>query len=93
MSITKKLFGKLSDGTEVYRYTLKNKNGMTAEILNFGGILQSLVFDETDVVLTHKTAKDYTNNPAYLGAIVGRNSNRIEKAEFELNGKVYKLSG
>ena len=28
MSIKKKLFGKLADGTEVYRYTLKNKNGM-----------------------------------------------------------------
>ena len=42
MSITKKLFGKLADGTEVYRYTLKNKNGMKVKILSYGGTIAQI---------------------------------------------------
>ena len=42
MSITKKLFGKLADGTEVYRYTLKNKNGMKMKVMTYGGTVTEL---------------------------------------------------
>ena len=42
MSITKEFYGKLSDGREVYRYTLVNKNGMTIKVLNYGGVVTEL---------------------------------------------------
>ena len=42
MSIKKKLFGKLADGTEVYRYTLKNKNGMKMKVMTYGGTVTEL---------------------------------------------------
>ena len=42
MSITKELFGRLSDGREVYIYTLKNANGMTVRLSEFGAAIVSL---------------------------------------------------
>lgn len=89
INVTK--FDVLED-KDILCYKLENKNGMSMEVLNFGGVIQSLVFDGTDVVLTHKNAADYMDNDANLGVLVGRNSNRIANAEFTLNGKTYKLA-
>lgn len=97
MSITKRPFGKMEDETEVYIFTLKNSNGMTAEITNYGGIVVRLfVADKNkkfdDVVLGFDTLEDYVNNnKPYFGAIIGRHANRIEDSKFELNGIQYQL--
>src|SRR4051812_17309896 len=40
--ITKTSFGKTTDGTAVDLYTLTNKNGVTAKITNYGGIVTEL---------------------------------------------------
>ena len=88
--ISSKFFGKSSAG-EVNAYTLDNGKGLVAEILDLGGIIRRIVFDGTDVVLGRETAEGCLMGGGYLGAAVGRNSNRIEGCEFELNGKVYKL--
>lgn len=91
MSIEKKQFGVL-DNKEVFSYILDNGKGLQAEILTLGGIIRRLVFCGTDVALGRDTADAYKNDPTYFGALVGRNSNRIENCEFELNGKLYKLN-
>ena len=88
--IEKKIFGEI-DGEKVYLYTLENKNGTIVEVLNYGGIIRKLVYKGVDVVLGRDTLDEYLNNEGYFNALIGRNSNRIENAEFELNGKVYKL--
>lgn len=88
--ITEKFFGNSSAG-EVTAYTLSNKNGFSAEILNLGGTLTRLVFDGTDVALGRATADGCMSDGSYLGALIGRNSNRIENCQFELNGKTYVL--
>lgn len=90
MAITKAKFGEYSEGV-VYAYTLSNKDGMTAEILNYGGIIRKLVYKDTDVVLGRDTLEEYLNNSGYFSALIGRNSNRIQNSEFELNGKKYQL--
>ncbi len=90
MSITTRKYGK-SDGREVYAYTLDNNKGLTAEILNYGGIVTKLIYNGVDVVQGFDTLEDYFDNYCCFGAAIGRNSNRIENAEFELNGTVYKL--
>jgi aldose 1-epimerase len=41
-TMDKKPFGKTPDGTEVFLYTLQNKNGMQAVISNYGGTVVSL---------------------------------------------------
>lgn len=89
--IKKEIFGNL-DGKEVYVYTLDNQSGLKAEILNYGGIIKSLFVNNKDVVLGRDTLEEYLDNDGYFGAIIGRNSNRIHNAEFELNGKTYPLA-
>ena len=90
MAINKLKFGECG-GKDVYAYTLTNKNGLTAEILNYGGIIRKLIYKNVDVLLGRDTMEEYLNNEGYFAALIGRNSNRIENSEFELNGKTYKL--
>ena len=90
MSITRKKYGEF-EGQEVIAYTLDNAKGLSAEILNYGGIITRLVFNGVDVALGWDNFDEYLNNGSCYGAMIGRNSNRIEKAEFELNGKKYTL--
>jgi aldose 1-epimerase len=93
----KQLFGKTADGTEIYLYTLTNKNGMEADIINFGGTLVSLkVPDRTgkfaDVVLGYDTLAEYASGGSYFGATVGRYGNRIAHGKFTLDGVEYTLA-
>lgn len=95
--IEKKLFGKLSDGREVYEYTLKNENGMTAKIINYGAIVVSLETPDrngkfADVVLGYDSLAGYIGDKTFQGSIVGRYGNRIGKGKFSLDGKKYQLS-
>ena len=96
MSITKTSFGKTSDGEKVYSYLLDNGNGLSAEILTYGGIIKNLyVTDQkgkkTDVVLGRDTLEDYLKNDGYLGALIGRHANRIARGQFELGGEKYSV--
>ena len=97
MSITKDLFDRLSDGTEVFAYTLKNGSGMSAVILSYGGIIQQLnVADKNgsfaDVVGGYDTVSSYINGGGYHGALIGRFGNRIADGRFTLEGKTYSLA-
>ena len=79
------------EGKEIYLYLLENNKGLSAHILNYGGIIKRIIYNNIDVLLGRDTFEEYLDNDGYFGAIIGRNSNRIENSEFELNGKVYKL--
>jgi aldose 1-epimerase len=97
MSITKKLFGTMPNGKEVYCYTLSCDCGISAEIIDYGATLRSLFVPNkngslTDVVLGYDTLEEYINNDGYIGATVGRFANRICKGKFTLNGVDYTLA-
>ena len=97
MSITKKEFGKLANGEKVYSYTLDNGKGLSAEILNYGGVVRTLCVTgkdgkAVDVVLGYDTIEDYVGRAGYYGALIGRNSNRISNSAFVINGKEYKIN-
>jgi len=101
MEIKKEVVG-LTDGKEVFLFTLTNANGMIAKITNYGAIVTELTapdqsgkfenvvlgFDKTESYWTDP----YINNCCYLGAIVGRYGNRIAAGKFSLNGKDYPLA-
>jgi len=89
MSIAVRDYG-IFDNKKVFAFTLK-KGDMEAEIINYGGIITKLIYKDADVVLGRDSFEEYLENNGCLGALIGRNSNRIENAEFELNGKTYKL--
>jgi len=88
--IEKRLFQKISKG-DVYAYILDNGKGLKAEILSLGGIIRKLEFVGTDVLLGRDNYETYLHDGSYFGALIGRNSNRIEKGEFKINGKQYNV--
>ncbi len=95
--VKKQPFGKTPEGEPVELYTLTNKNGMEAAIMNRGAIVVSLKTPDragklADVVLGFDTYDGYLQTNPYFGAVVGRYGNRIAKGKFKLNGKVYTLA-
>lgn len=97
MSIEMSEFGKLSDGTAVDCYTLKNNNGMTAEFLTYGCRIAKLCVPDRNgkienVVLGHDTLAEYEAQGNVLGALVGRYANRIGGAQFTIDGKTYSVT-
>jgi len=89
-------FGQLADGRTAYLYTLSNDKGMSIKISNYGGIITSIKVPKSDreeeLVLGFDTLEEYLDpryleNYPYLGATIGRVSNRIRNAKFSLNGE------
>ena len=97
MGITKRSFGKTEDGTEVFLFKLENAQGVSTEITNFGGIVVSIFVPDRngkidDIALGFDNLDSYQKPGPFFGAIIGRHANRIENAEFELNGQTYHLA-
>lgn len=90
-------FGKNAVGQAVSLYTLTNRAGAEAAILNYGGILVSLKMPDrtgklADVVLGFENIDGYLQDKSYLGALVGRYGNRIALGKFSLGGTTYTLA-
>ncbi len=92
----KELFGKLADGTKVYRWSLEN-GGTRMKVLSYGGIVQSLEIPDrrgryANVSLGFGDLDDYVASSPYFGALIGRYGNRIDSGRFTLDGREYQLS-
>lgn len=86
-----KLFGK-----EIKAYTLTD-GIIKVEVMTLGATTTSLLVPDKngevkDVVLGYGSLEEYLKNTCYVGATIGRVCNVIKNAEFELNGKKYKIS-
>lgn len=99
---TVKLFGLLPNGQDVHACELRNKSGMSVQIMNYGATILSLKIplkngEILDVVLGFDSLIDYLKSFAlegspYFGATVGRFAGRINKGAFTLNGKKIQLN-
>ena len=95
--LNKSAFEKVVDGKQVDLFLLKNKEGMVAEITNYGGKVVSLWLPDRagnyeDVVLGYDNIDGFlTAKEKYFGALIGRYGNRIGKGKFSLDGKEYTL--
>lgn len=92
----KRSFGTTKDGKEVFLFSLENKNGVKAEVTNYGAILVNLFVPDKngnieDVVLGFDDVSGYEINPSYFGSVIAPSANRIGGATFELNGETYSL--
>jgi aldose 1-epimerase len=92
--IKQSTFGKMPDGTAVEQICLTNSHNVSIEILNLGGIIRRWLIPNnknkhTDIVLGFDTVADYLSDDSYLGALVGRYANRINKGKFSLAGIDY----
>ncbi len=93
--ITSRSFGKTKDGREVLAFTFED-GARRATVLNLGGIIQSIVVPDkngnpTDVILGYNDVAGYEEHGGYLGALIGRFGNRIEKGKLVIDGETYDL--
>lgn len=94
--IEKSYFDKMPTGEEVFSYTLTNSKGASVKILTLGGRINEINVPDkngnfADVVCGFDNVKDYLNDTAYQGALIGRFGNRIKNGKFTLDGVEYKL--
>lgn len=95
--VIQELFGTTRDGTPVHRYRMQNQSGASVTVMEYGCTITSILVPGrdgklVDVCLGYKTLAEYEQNSGYLGAVVGRHANRIEKGVFTLNGREYRLA-
>ena len=93
--ITKELFGQYLS-QDIYKFTLKNDNGMSVVLSNFGATIISInvpdKFGEVaDVIGGYDNLQSYIEGDGYQGAIIGRVGNRICKGKFTLDGIEYNM--
>ncbi|MBP5364946.1 MAG: galactose mutarotase [Bacteroidales bacterium] len=103
IGLTAEQFGTAQvDGKDVKLFTLKNKNGMVAQVTNQGAKLVTLYAPDkdgnfADVVLGYPTAAEYAacknGTPGvgepFFGATIGRYGNRIAGGKFTIDGVEY----
>ena len=96
IKIEKKVFGVTKDKKTSMLYTLKNDNGMTLCVTDYGAAVVSVVVPDkygnpTDVVLGYKSLSDYEAGKIFMGATVGRYAGRIKNAAFTIDKKTYTI--
>ncbi len=96
LSVAEAPFGKLPTGEQTTLYTLTNANGVVVKVTNYGGVITSINTPDKagkmgDIILGFDNIDGYLKNKSYFGALIGRYGNRIGKAQFDIDGKTYKL--
>ena len=93
--VSTKLFGTLPNGTPVTLYTVQN-GALVANLLDYGARLVSLWVPDRagtmgNILLGYATLEEYLRDTGYLGAVVGRVGNRLNKGRFSLDGQTYQV--
>ena len=84
--------------TQATSYTMRNANGVTASVTDFGATLHSLMLPDkdgamADCVLGFDDVTGYAAaDTPYFGCIVGRVANRIAKGKFSVGGTEHTLA-
>lgn len=89
-------FNKRVGTKRIGLYTLRNKNGLLAQITNYGAKIVSLTVpndkgEQKDIVLGFNTLDEWMEKETYFNAIIGRYANRIKDGRFSLDGITYQL--
>ncbi len=96
--IPEESFSGVHNGKKTSFHTLRNKNGLVAQVTNYGAIIVSIYVPDrdgnmSDIVQGYDTIKEYIDgNGPYMGAVCGRCANRIGKGKFNLLGKEFYLA-
>ena len=97
MSVTKKSIGVTKNGIEVTFFRMTNKNGVSATVSDLGATWVGLEAPDRegnikDVLLGYDDPDTLYENPGCMGAIIGRNANRIRGGSFSLGGSTIELA-
>ncbi len=94
MSITARPFGQDATGREMTLYTMTNVSGASVSVTDFGAHVVSIIVPDRsgklgEVNLGFDELAPYLSSHGSIGATIGRFANRLGKARFPLNGKIY----
>ena len=97
MSIEKSSFGKIADGTEIFRYTCTNQHGLKLQVMTYGATVTAMDVPDKDgnlsnVTLGFDSLDGYLSRHPYFGSTVGRFCNRIGAGKFSIDGADYQLA-
>ena len=97
MSVTQSRFGTGRNGEDLTLFEIKNARGTRVRVTDLGAAIVSVFFrdregKERDLVLGYDAPEGYYRGTCFFGACIGRSGNRIDKAEFELGGRIYRLA-
>ncbi len=93
MAVETNIYGELN-GVKVNRFTITNKNGMKAVIIERGATLEKLFVKSKngeflDILVGHDTLEGHIERGDYQGVIVGQYANRIKGGKFSIDGIEY----
>ncbi len=96
MNITRTHYGTLSNGSKVDIIELSNDRQIKINILNYGGIIESIMTPDEDgflknIVLGKDNIEGYEKDQSSLGAIVGPTAGRINQGKFKIDETEYTL--
>lgn len=95
-TITEQPWGTV-DGNDITLYRVAHEGGITAGIINYGAVIQSILTKDrdgrmADVVLGYDDLQGYLEDPFFMGCVVGRFANRIAGGKAAIEGVAYQLS-
>ena len=96
MQVRIEKFGTTPAGEVVEKYTLDNEQGVSVELITFGATIMKIETTDCngskgDITVGFDNLEDYLTKNHHFGSVVGRYANRIEGAQFTLNGTTYHL--
>jgi len=97
LSVTQSFYAVTPEGDSVSQYVLADGKGMEVKLIDYGATVVSILAPDKnglyeDVTLGYDSLSGYIGGSSYLGASIGRYSNRIGKAQFKLDGVTYKVT-
>lgn len=95
-TMKREVFAKTADGQTVERFTLINKNGLTARIITLGATLTEFHAPDrdgklADITLGFDSVEPWLEPHPFFGVTAGRYANRIAGGKFTLDGKTHSL--
>jgi aldose 1-epimerase len=87
---TRRVFGKLGDGTEIEEVVI-TAGELRVAIISWGAVIRDLSYHGQPRVLGFDKFDDYPAYSSHFGAIAGRYANRIAAGRFTLDGTTYQL--
>src|SRR5262245_29503397 len=91
-SVQSEPYGQTPQAERVERFYLTNRDGIRAEIINFGATVTALAVPDRDgkigtVTLGFDDLNGYLTNSPYFGTVCGRYANRIAGGKFSVDGQ------
>lgn len=95
--VSTEVFGRLPDGREVQRYTLRNENGMVVKVMTLGATLTEIRLPDdhggtVNVIHGSDDLEDFLAGRVPAASVIGRFANRIAGARFRLDDVEYRLA-